>query len=367
MTPTAVFVSFRLGGTDGVSVESAKWEWALQQLGFTTRRVAGEILDSGRATDVVVPELAIDADDEPSPSVVESALDNADLVVVDNLASLPLNLPAALVVTKVVSGHDRVILRHHDLPWQRPDHAGVAGLPPRLEGALHVVINDLSRQQLAERGIAAHVVRNHFDLSPPSHDREQTRAGLGLAERDLLVLHPVRAIARKNVPGALALCAALDRRLPGHTLHYWLPGPAEDGYGPVLDDLLIGTRVEVIRKPIGSVGEAYAACDLVAFPSTWEGFGNPVIESVAARRALAVGRYPVLDELTALGFEFLAADDPERIAAVLLGLSDLAPVLARNLDVARTHLALDLLPSRLEALLSGAGWTEWPSSREPRE
>jgi len=38
------FVSYRLGGTDGVSIESAKWMRALGTLGFTSRRVAGELL-----------------------------------------------------------------------------------------------------------------------------------------------------------------------------------------------------------------------------------------------------------------------------------------------------------------------------------
>ena len=35
------------------------------------------------------------------------------------------------------------------------------------------------------------------------------------------------------------------------------------------------------------------------FPSTWEGFGNPVIESIAARRACAAFPYPVLAEIQA--------------------------------------------------------------------
>ena len=40
--PEAVVVSYRLGGADGVAIEAAKWEWALRELGFTVRRVAGE-------------------------------------------------------------------------------------------------------------------------------------------------------------------------------------------------------------------------------------------------------------------------------------------------------------------------------------
>lgn len=361
MGPTAVFVSFRLGGSDGVSVEARKWAGGLRSLGFTTRRVAGEILDAGEPGDTVVAGLAIESADEPPASAVEEAIEAADLVVVDNLVSLPLNLPAARVVGKVLAGHDRVVLRHHDLPWQRDEYADVDELPPRLPGAVHVVINELSRRQLAGRGIDATLIRNHFDLSPPQGDRAQTRSRLGLdaGAPDILVLHPVRAIPRKNVPAALALCEALARRLPDHRVHYWLPGPAEDGYGPTLESVLSGADVRVIREPARPVHDGYAACDLVVLPSTWEGFGNPVVESVAARRPLAVARYPVLDELLTLGFEFLSPDDPDGVAAVVTGATDIASTLDANQAVARRHLSLDLVPGRLAALFADAGW-EWP-------
>jgi hypothetical protein len=37
MPPTAVQLSYRLGGADGVAVEARKWEWALRELGFEVR------------------------------------------------------------------------------------------------------------------------------------------------------------------------------------------------------------------------------------------------------------------------------------------------------------------------------------------
>ncbi|HLF99853.1 MAG TPA: glycosyltransferase [Acidimicrobiia bacterium] len=358
---TAVFASFRLGGTDGVSVEAAKWESALTKLGFSCRRVAGEILDAGRSDDVVIPELRMRAAAEPSPALVEAAFEGADLVVIENLLSLPLNLPGARIVSKVLADHPRVVLHHHDLPWQRVEFAHVDELPPLLDGALHVVINELSRRELLDRGIEAHVVRNHFDLAPEPGDRAATRRRLGLGESDILALHPVRAIERKNLPGALALCAALDARLPRNIVHYWLPGPAEDGYEATLESLLDDaerdTRVELVRSPAQPIRDAYAACDLVVFPSTWEGFGNPVIESVAFGRPLAAGDYPALRELTHLGFSFLSSDDPAAVAAVLSGVRDIGPSLERNLELARAHLAIELLPGRIEALMAGAGWS----------
>ena len=81
-------VSFRLGGGDGVAVEAAKWSAALVQLGWDVRSVAG----SGTA-DTILPGLAIDAPEPPTVAEVEHALAGADLVIVENLASLPLNPP----------------------------------------------------------------------------------------------------------------------------------------------------------------------------------------------------------------------------------------------------------------------------------
>ena len=88
--PTAAIVSFRLGGTDGVAIEAAKWQWALGQLGFEVVTVAGE-----GQVDHLLPGLAMGASEPPSEDEVERALAGADLVVVENLCSLPLNPRAA--------------------------------------------------------------------------------------------------------------------------------------------------------------------------------------------------------------------------------------------------------------------------------
>ncbi len=89
MAPQAAVVSYRLGGNDGVSVEARKWAWALGELGFEVRRVAGAIEDGGRADDVVVPGLTIAPAASPDPNLLAGAIAGADLVIVDNIASLP--------------------------------------------------------------------------------------------------------------------------------------------------------------------------------------------------------------------------------------------------------------------------------------
>ena len=174
-----------------------------------------------------------------------------------------------------------------------------------------MTINRLTEGEMAERGIEATTIYNGFDVDEPAGDRAGTRAALDVAEGERLLVHPVRAIERKGVPGALALAAAL-----GAT--YWLVGPAEDGYEVALADLLARAAVRVIHRPCpGTMADAYAACDAVAFPSTWEGFGNPPIEAAIHRRPVAVGSYPVAAELRALGFRWFDPGRPAELDAFL--------------------------------------------------
>ncbi len=328
-------VSFRLGLDDGVSIEATKWKNAFLELGHDVREVAGE----GFA-DVILPGLAIHATSAPTPFELHAALEDADLVVVENLASLPLNLRARDALYEVL--HTRLVLfHHHDLAWQREQLSHLEG--PRDEPTwFHVTINELSRRELKERGIEASVLANTFDCDPPQGQRFKTRQSLGIDE-ERLVLMPTRALPRKNVAGALRLCEQLGAV-------FWILGPSEDGYDRTLEQLLDATSVEVRRGlHDGSIHDAYAASDLVVMPSTWEGFGNPVLESVTHRRALALNVYPVAREIIAHGFEFFELDDVSRIATFLDDPDE--GLFERNLAIAREHFNLrDLAPQLAQIL-----------------
>jgi glycosyltransferase involved in cell wall biosynthesis len=100
--------------------------------------------------------------------------------------------------------------------------------------------------------------------------------------------------------------------------------------------------------------DAYAACDAVVFPSTWEGFGVPLVEAALHRRPVAVGDYPVAAELAAFGFSWFPAGDPAPLRA-FLDRPDPA-LLARNRAVALRHFTLDALVDQLASLLRGSGW-----------
>jgi glycosyltransferase involved in cell wall biosynthesis len=333
-------VSFRLGGTDGVSIEAEKWIRAFRALGHDVRTLAGD----GDA-DVIMPELAIRATQVPNEDELRDALEGADVVVVENLTSLPLNVPAREALYRVLDER-RALFRHHDLAWQRPvsiDHE----VPRTNPLWRHVTINDLSRRELLDRGVTAITMLNSFDCSPLRGKRARTRRALDVSD-DRLLLFPTRAIPRKNVEGALALAASLDATL-------WLLGPPEDGYDSTLRELVAHSPARVVsRLPEGlTIHDAYAACDLVVMPSTWEGFGNPVLESVTHRRPLAVYPYPVLKEISGFGFRFFGLDEVESIAKFLAEPDE--ALLGHNAIIAREHFNVADLPARLASVLETLG------------
>jgi glycosyltransferase involved in cell wall biosynthesis len=326
-----------------VSVVAGHWSEALRRLGLRVRSVAGD----GRA-DRLLPGLGMDA--VPRPDLggrLAEALDGAGLVVVENVCSLPRNREATAALAGVLAGRP-AILHHHDLPWQREEFGDLPGWPPDDPAWRHVTINEHSRKELADRGLAATTVYSGFPVPAPGR-RELARARLGVGPGRRLLLQPTRAIPRKNVPAGLAMAETLGA-------DYWLTGPSEDGYGPELERLLAAAPGRVHRRiPAGlTVDDAYAACDAVVFPSTWEGFGAPLIEASLHRRPLAVGDYPVARELAAFGFRWFPSDDPAPLRA-FLERPDPA-LLERNHAIARRHFSLDALAAQLVALLEDAGW-----------
>ena len=285
-------------------------------------------------------------------------LADAELVVVENLCSLPLNLKAARTAADVLTVFPgRVVFHHHDLAWERPEFATVVDLPPALPGSLHVAISDRARTALEQRGIPAVTIRNAFDHRTPAGDRFATRELRGFDPEDFVVVQPTRAIPRKEVGAGLRLAEQLAVALPDSRVRYWITGPAEDGYGPALERILEAAEVSVSRGRTERAADLYAAADLVVVPSSWEGFGNPVVEAMIAERPVACARYLVLEELLALGLRVLPVGDVEEVAAFVRH-PDPA-LLARNHEIAARELSVDDLPDRLAGAFAQVGWDDW--------
>ncbi len=285
------FVSTRIAGTDGVSLEIAKWATVLQRLGHHVCYFGGEV-DRQPEQSRVVPEAfyrhpEIEAINETvfGPSLemaVESASErllprrrhffspyvrpphisrrmdelaahlrdqlavfcrdfDVDLLVVENALAIPIHLPLGVAITGLVAESGiPVIAHHHDLPWERQRFAVssvtdiiASTFPPALPSVHHVVINSVQSQQLAWRtGLASRVIPNVMDYEtpPPPLDEyaSRARADLGVAADEVLILQPTRIIQRKGIEHAIELTRRLGR--PARLVISHASGDEGDGY-----------------------------------------------------------------------------------------------------------------------------------------
>ena len=236
MTPSSHnigFISTRFAGTDGVSLETAKWAAVLERLGHKCFYFAGECDREPNQSHVVPeafyrhpeidklnqqaysgswevtkearaehPEMAHLHKDFFSIYVRPPAMTRRvnelkdyfkdhlyefarrfelEILIVENALTIPLNLPLGLAITEFIAetGYP-VIAHHHDFHWERQrfqvncvgDYLAAA-FPPTLPSIRHVVINSIQAQQIASRyGLAARVIPNvmDFDSPPPASD-----------------------------------------------------------------------------------------------------------------------------------------------------------------------------------------------------
>ncbi len=267
-------VATRLAGTDGVSLEVAKWTAVLERLGFTCYFMAGQLdrpversrlvpMAYYREPEIVAITSALfsgdwrtmaEADAEhPSikrrdffspyvrPPHVAQRIDelkaelksatyafirdfDLDMLLVENALAIPIHVPLGLALTEVIAETGiPVLAHHHDLPWERSRFAVnsaadyiAAAFPPSLPSIHHVVINSQQAQQLAWRtGLTSRVIPNvmDFDQPPPPDDgyAVAARTDLGVEADEALVLQPTRIIQRKGIEHAIELVRRLGR------------------------------------------------------------------------------------------------------------------------------------------------------------
>ncbi|KAA8880646.1 glycosyltransferase family 4 protein [Nocardia colli] len=345
-------------------MEAAKWIAGFRSLGATVIRAAGHFNDH-ESDDVVVAGMWANTAGGFPPKVdaaiVAHLCETNDVLVLDNAVTLWSAPEAAMVWERAaVESSMPTIVRHHDPPWQclplRPIPPGVVPVVnPRF---LHVVLNQLSYVQYAERwprlvrSRALQVSANRVDtVGLIKGDRAYTRKRLGVDGDALLVLHPARMIERKNIPAAVRIARSLT--VFGRPVHYWLTDPSDAPPGS-LSEAALRDAPGAIRGYVDDRADMYAAADVVVLPSTWEGWGLPVIEAAAARKLIIAGPYPVLTEIRATGLIVLDPIDIPTIIEVLRSPERLDSILDNNATVVERHFNLDDLSTILTGFVDEA-------------
>jgi len=250
---TIGIIHYKVGGTDGVSLEIEKWQRVLEEMGHTVHLCGGDL---GTAEGFLIEELShyredarrldrstfkalVDYPDEAAyratlyerAAVIEQRLrafvaeKRIDFLIPQNVWSVAVNPPVAVAVARVMRDLRLPALAHnHDFYFERPhltltcktavDLADYY-LPPRDPLARHVVINSLAQLALRERkGIEATVVPNVFDFDGPGWDPDAYNADfrqrIGLRPNDVFVLQATRIVARKGIELAVDFVQALN-------------------------------------------------------------------------------------------------------------------------------------------------------------
>jgi len=407
------FISTRLNGTDGVSLEVAKWSHILQKQGHEIFYCAGELggyanngtlipkLHFGHQSIRALSKRAFGEEAETSENIRDEIYNTADelraplrhfilsnkldCIVVQNALTIPMNLPLGVCLTGLIAELGiSTIAHHHDFFWERQRYKtnNIIKLldttfPAKLPTIQHVTLNSIAQARLrARRGIESIVIPNVFDFSQPTPEiddyNNDLRKKLGLKANALFILQPTRVIQRKGIEMAIELVHRMNlddptlfisHRSDDEGLNYW-HWLKREAYAMnvninLIDHLVRSDRTRRNGYKYYSLADAYLNANIVTYPSLYEGFGNALLESVYYKRLTVVNCYPVYNaDIKPLGLEFVEFNgfvdntSVERIGELINDQGLTKSITDKNFEIAREHFSFEVLEKVLTETLN---------------
>lgn len=404
------FISFRISGTDGVSLETKKWASVFERNGYSCFYMAGE-LDTPPESSFVVDEAHF-----RHPEIVKlygQSFENTyrprelteglhqyrqilktklyefverfdiGLLIPQNTLTIPLNIPLGMALTEFIAETDiPVIAHHHDFFWERKrfltncvwDYFNSC-YPPHLVNVEHVVINSSAQNQLALRtGISSTLIPNVMDFEKPPAGMDDynkdVREALNIPEDELLVLQPTRVVQRKGIEHAIELVARLKMKATLVISH----ASGDEGYEyqtRVKEYAeLLGINARFVEDIIGdrrsftadgrkvyTLDDIYPSADLVTYPSLVEGFGNAFLEAIYHRKPILVNNYSIYShDIKPKGFDviemdnFISNDTVEYTRKVLKDKNRIAKMTETNYKLGLKYYSYNILETKLRHL-----------------
>ena len=406
------FVSTRFAGTDGVSLESAKWAEVLWEDHHVSFWYAGR-LDRAPDISMCIPEAYFHHPENEwinhqlwwthsrSSLLSQRIRDLAEylkrtlyeyverfeisVLVIENVLTIPMHVPLGIAVSEFLAETEiPAIAHHHDFYWERARYQISAvhdylemSFPPRTPRLQHVVINQAAREDLAWRkGVPSVLIPNvlDFENSPTSVDdyARDVREEIGLRYHDKLILQPTRIVPRKGIEHSIHLL----RRMADPRCKLILSHQAGDEgieYQEQIEELaldedvdlrIFGDRVADLRqfdrrgRKVYVLKDLYPHADLVCFPSLYEGFGNALLEAIYFRRPVFVNRYDVyVRDIEPKGFRLPVIDGfvnrkvVQEVRRILDDPDYREELVNHNFEVARKYYGYRVLRYGLQTLI----------------
>ncbi len=251
---------------------------------------------------------------------------NIDVLIGQNTNAMPMSLASMVGMYLLSTKHSiATIYHHHDFWWERSrfTESNIEALlvkmaPPKAKTVRHVVISSYAKHTLQTfKRLNATVIPNCEDFTDfPAKDdyNADFRKDLGFKEDDIIILQPTRVVPRKRIEDSIRLVARYQQRYPEHKARirfvislYQGDEPDVDYFDNIknlgkeldVDFYLISDRIGAIRstnkngKKMYSNRDAIVHSDLVTYLPIWEGFGNALLETIAARIPIIITTYLV--------------------------------------------------------------------------
>ena len=188
------FLSTRIAGTDGVSLEIAKWAHVIERMGVECYYFAGQCDRPPQRT------ALIDHAHFNDPEVLDVSRRaferlKLDALIAENALTLTMNLPLAIALVQTIQEVQvGCVAHHHDFYWERDRFVVNAvddliryAFPPALPQIQHVVINSPQGEEFSRRtGLSCRIIPNVMDFAnppdPPDDYARGFRAAVGLGE-----------------------------------------------------------------------------------------------------------------------------------------------------------------------------------------
>lgn len=406
------FVSTRIHGTDGVSLEIEKWTHVLERMGHKCFFISGQS-DRPEAVSAIIPEAhfthpvideincqcfghqirnpVVSGQIHKMTRVLKERLREAlttfgiDVIIAENSVTIPMNMPLGLAIVEIVMETGiACIAHHHDFVWERErflvnavDDLLRTAFPPMLAQIQHVVINSLAAHEFSRRtGLSCRVIPNVMDFeNPPSLPQSGNkgfREALGISSSDYLILQPTRVIQRKGIENTVELIRLLDDPRCKLVITH---GSGDEGgayskrierYSKLLgvdiiyaaDKVSSESQTSAEFKSQFSIWDAYQEADLISYPSTYEGFGNAFLEAIYFHKPILCNRYAIYrTDIEPCGFRpilmdgFLTDEVVEQVRRVLNDEAYRREMVEHNFLVATEFFSYTRVEDELRALL----------------
>ncbi len=345
----------RIGGVDGVALETEKWIDILKKLGHEIYIIAGQFEERmiNPQYETLVPEMSFfspesywgqkkayfhpEANEEELhdhinlySKVIYKKLINwihekkIELILSENASCLPSHLEMGLAIKKLVFNTGLPTITHdHDFAWERgkryvSPHESINKFvsdtfPLRAPNSVHAVINTYGHDFLKEKYNRDSVnVPNVMDFNQPFGEITEKNSmmyqNLGYKKDDILLFQITRIVERKGIETAIDFIHKLDNP----KIKLVITGNYNDDAGSryyfrLVDRIhkyKLGEQVSFTyhlfsnkgyvhssNNLIYSLSDAYAQARACTYFSTYEGFGNAFVEAVLAKRPIFVNNY----------------------------------------------------------------------------